>query len=350
MGRPLGSKNKTSAAPAAEQPQGSYSEGTGRIVIPDSNSSARLFPEQISAPEPQQPDVNPVPPPQQPVPVQPEQEPEQQPEPEATPAPEAQPEKPVVSEGESIYLEDLLQKMNIDPSKVKTRTKVDGVEGEASILDVKKNYQLEQHLTKRGQKIGEERRQLEAIRNELLRQPQAKPVTGDEELETDPRYAAMRQELDQLKSILPAIKPVIYQTERQKLADELKDQGFPDFMEYIGKIDARVAAEPDDNKWRYYNTPEGAKQLFFQMKLEEQRNGTQSKPVSPVTPVQPRIEPVNQIKKPPVIKIDGGGQPSNGNVDDYNVRMGELMKEWKLTKNKAILQEILKMKGSLQLQ
>ena len=345
MGRPLGSKNKGSSAPA--EPQGKYSEGAGRITIPDSNSSDALFPEQISAPEPTQPDVNPAPQPQAPEPVQPEQEPEQQPEPEVKPQEAPQPQSEEV-----IYLEDLLQKMNVDPSKVRTRTKIDGVEGEASILDVKKNYQLEQHLTKRGQKIGEERRQLEALRNELMRQPQMKPdaTTDDSSTISDPNYLAMRQELDQLRAVLPALQPVIYQTARQKVADELKDQGFPDFMDYVGKIDSRVAAEPDDNKWRYYNTPEGAKQLYFQMKLEEQRNGTQSKPVSPVTPAQPRIEPVTQIKKPPVVKIDGGGQPSGGNIDDYNTRIGELMKEWKLTKNKAILQEILKMKGSLQLQ
>lgn len=346
MGRPLGSRNKATAAPAqpAEQPQGSYSEGTGRIIIPESNSAAKLFPQQISTPDPQQPDVKPEPQPQAPEPVQPEQLPEQPQEPEAKPEPEATPQ-PVSQEQGDIYLEDLLQKMNIDPTKVKTRTKVDGVEGEASILDVKKNYQLEQHLTKRGQKIGEQRRELEQLRNELMRQSQQKPANAEDlSLNADPNYAALKQELDQLKSILPAIQPVIYQNARQQLANELKDQGFPDFMEYIDKIDARVAAEADDNKWNYYNTKEGAKQLYFQMKLEEQMNGQKK---AAAQPVQPTPAPV-PAKKPPVVKIDGGSQPSGGNVDDYKTRYSELMSAFKSTNNRlekqSLLREILALK------
>lgn len=342
MGRPMGSRNRPQAAPAEGQ-EGKYVEGGGIITIPKSNSSAVLFPEQISEPEPKEPEAKPEPKPQEPVPAQPEQEPEQPKEPEKQP--EVKPEEPQPQSGDVVYLEDLLQKMNVDPSKVKTRTKIDGIEGEASILDVKKNYQLEQHLTKRGQKIGEERRQLEAMRNELARQAQQKPVEEDPS-NADPTYAALRQELDQIKSVLPALQPVIYQNARQQVADDLKAQGFPDFMDYIGKIDTRVAAESDDNKWRFYNTPEGAKQLYFQMKLEEQRNGVQSKP----NPQQPKIEPVNQPKKPPIVRIDGGSQPSQGNVDDYNAKMGQLMKEWKETKNKAILQEILRLKGALSFQ
>ena len=346
MGRPLGSRNRVAApaAPAGDT-QGKYVEGGAQIVVPVSNSSSSLFPEQISEPEPQQPDVKPEPQPQNPVPVQPEQEPEQPVGPETQP--ETKPEEIVPQLEESVYLEDLLKKMNIDPSKVKTRTKIDGVEGEATILDVKKNYQLEQHLTKRGQKIGEERRQLEQMRNEMMRQAKPNPANAEDvSLSTDPNYNALRQEMDQMKAMLPSLEPVIYQNARQQLANELKDQGFPDFMDYIGKIDTRVAAEPDENKWRYYNTPDGAKQLYFQMKLEEQRNGTQARPVAK----QPTIEPVQQTKKPPIVRIDGGGQPSQGNVDDRDVRLGQLMKEWKETKNKAILQEILRMKGSLQLQ
>lgn len=345
MSRPIGSKNrvKESAAPAApEQSQGTYSEGTGRIVIPESNSAARLFPEQISAPEPQKPDAKPEPQPQEPEPVQPGQQPEQPKEPEVKP--EVTPE-PVAQEQGDVYLEDLLQKMNIDPAKVKTRTKVDGVEGEASILDVKKNYQLEQHLTKRGQKIGEQRRELEQLRNELARQAQQKPVNAeDPSLNADPNYVALKQDLEHLKSILPAIQPVIYQNARQQLANELKDQGFPDFMQYIDKIDARVAAEPDDNKWNYYNTKEGAKQLYFQMKLEEQMNGQKK---AAAQPVQPTPAPV-PAKKPPVVKIDGGSQPSGGNVDDYNTRYTELMSKFRSSRDRlekqALLREILVLK------
>lgn len=330
-------------APAADNAEGGkYVEGGATITIPKSNSSTSLFPDQFQEPEPKQPEPTPepekTPPPAEPEPsAQPEAEPQE---------PEKQPEPQPESDG-PLYLEDLLQKMGVDPAKVKTKTKIDGIEGEASILDIKKNYQLEKHLTQRGQKIGEERRQLEQLRNDLQRQAMASqtPPASEQELPDDPQYRALKQELDNLKSILPAIQPVIYQSARQKLANELKEQGFTDFMDYIDKIDARVGAEADDNKWRYYNTPEGAKQLYFQMKLEEARNGTQPKAAK----AEPVIEPVKPAHRPPVVKIDGGNQPTKatGNVDDWNARYQQLMAEWKKTKDKGLLQEILKLQGNL---
>lgn len=322
-----------------------YREGAAVIDIPKSNSTAALFPESMPIPEPtppQEPAQDNVPrgtneDQQVPTP-EPTQEPEDQPEPTVEPQKDQNLEPKT---DEVVYLEDLLKKMNIDPAKVKTKTKVDGVENDVSILDVKKSYQLEQHLTKRGQKIGEERKQLEALRQELARSKQEPQITSSEP-SGDPVIDSLRQELEQIRAILPSIQPVIYQTARQQLANELKDQGYPDFMDYVDKIDARVGAEPDDNKWRYYNTKEGAKQLYFQMKLEDQIKGTPTKQAEPAKP-QPR---------PPVIKIDGGAQPSKTVVDDATTKYNNLVTEWKKNpaKNKHLLPEILKMKGALFIQ
>lgn len=353
MGRPAGSKNRASfphapvieAAPVkqmdaqpVEQDKGTgeikrtYKEGAAVIEIPKSNSTAALFPESMPPAEEkpqevenQQSEPENVPPGTNEEQVNPD--PEQQQEPQ-----NKEPE-PISNSEDVVYLEDILKKMNIDPSKVKTKTKVDGVETDVPIIDVKKSYQLEQHLTKRGQKIGEERRQLEALRQELARNQQVPQETSS----GDPQYDVLRQEMEQIKAILPAIQPVIYQNARQQLANELKEQGFPDFMDYIDKIDARVGAEPDENKWRYYNTKDGAKQLYFQMKLEEQMRGT------------PKPEPVKAQPRPPVVKIDGGNQPSKPIVDDYTTKYNELVTEWKKNpaKNKHLLPEILRMKGAL---
>lgn len=346
MGRPLGSRNKGSA-PAAPTPvaqvaseaptmtassneiKRTYREGAATIEIPKSNSSAFLFPNEQPY-EPEQVQEQPVP-----APVE-----ENVPRETITEQPQPQPVEEQISQPSSdevVYLEDLLKKMNIDPTKVKTKTKVNGIENDVSILDVKKSYQLEQHLTKRGQQIGEERRQLEALRNELARQPQV----PQESSTGDPQYDALKKELDSIKGILPSLQPVIYQNARQSLANELKDQGFPDFMDYIDKIDARVGAEPDENKWRYYNTPEGAKQLYFQMKLEDQMKGVPAK-----QPEQPKSQ-----ARPPIVKIDGGNQPTRPAVDDWATKYNELVAKWKENpnKNKHLLQDILRMKDALYL-
>lgn len=304
-----------------------YKEGAGKITIPDSNSSEALF----GTPEPIQEQAPVVEPPvveNKEVVAEEKKE-----EAVATPEPETQ---------EEIDLEDFLRKNNLDPNKVRIKTKVDGIESAATLAEMRKNYQLEQHLTRRGQKIGEERRQLEALRESLAKSIPVNNQNVNPQVQesSDPVIRSLQAELQQLKSVMPALEPVIYQNARQQLANELKAQGFPDFMDFVDKIDARVAAEADDNKWRYYNTPDGAKQLYFQMKLEEQAKNKNVQAAKPI------VTPVPQPSKPPIVRIDGGGQPSGPLNDDYQVKMDALMTKWKQNpRDKATLNQILKMKG-----
>jgi hypothetical protein len=384
MGRPKGSLNKATIeaqqkqVPAREAqqkvsagtpnpvaPQESqeirrvYKEGSGVITIPNSNSTAALFPEFSSQEVPQTASQSTeaqeitVTQETQETPVIPEttettiQNNEIKPveQEESKEIKEKEEIKPVeqeqisLPEGEEVYLEELLKKLNLDPSRVKTKTKIDGVESDVTLSEVKKSYQLDQHLTKRGQKIGEERRQLETLRQELSSKKSEDIPTGDTEIDS------LKAEISQLKSLIPILEPVIYQNARQKVAAELKEQGFPDFMDYIDRIDARVGIEKDEGRWRYYNTPEGAKQLYFQMKLEEKmkEDQTRAKPV--------KTEPAASAK-PPIVKIDGGAQPSRPVTDDWNAKYQELIAEWKKNpaKNKHLLTEILRLKGALTLQ
>lgn len=342
MSRPLGSKNAPKVAAVVSSAEAttqtgpasgiktSYREGGSQIVVPESNSSFALFGTPAEAPVEEKIHV------EQSVPEAIAEQPKEEVsvQPESVPADSDQNLQPATEE--VVYLEDILKKMNIDPSKVKTKTKVDGVESDVPFSEVKKSYQLEQHLTKRGQKIGEERRQLEVMRNQMAQAQEPKEFTAEPASEVE----ILRRELEAIRSV---IQPTIYQNARQQLANDLKEQGFPDFNEYIDKIDARVAAEPDENKWKFYNTFDGAKQLYFQMKLEEARN-------------QPAQQPTIQKKetaRPPVIKIDGGNRPSQPVVDDYDTKIDDLMTKWQSTKNtpegRRYLNEILRLKGTLTL-
>lgn len=309
--------------------KGSYREGGAQIRIPESNSSEALFgPSEVV--EEAQPE---------PVQEAPKVEEPKVEEPVATPEPK--PESTAPETVEEVDFDDLLKKMNLDPTKVKVKTKVDGVESVVPYAELKKSYQLEQHLTKRGQKIGEERRQLEALRDSLARTPNPQPSVAES---SDPTVRALQERLARFEAYIPALEPVVYQNARQQLANELKAQGFPDFMDYVDKIDARVAAEADDNKWRYYNTPEGAKALFFQLKLEDQAKNVN------VPAAKPIVTPVPQPTKPPIVRIDGGGQATSSVNDDTNAKIDEAMAKWRANpRDKVALQRLLQLKGALSL-
>lgn len=316
---------------------------------PAESTSTRLFPDLLPpapAAEPEdQPTADPSPEPAAPAPEKPAED---------TPA---APE-PAVEPDQVADLDELLTKLKIDPAKVKIRTKVLGEESEISLAELKKGYQTDQALTTRGQKIGEERKKLEELRQQLLYQARFGPdATGrgapapapgfpdpetDGAVSNDPEVKRLRQEVQNLQSMIPALQPVIHQSARQKVADELKEVGFDDFLAYIPKIDARVAQVESENLWRYYNTPEGAKSLYFQIKAEELKERT----LAPQPPVPAPRTPIER-PKPPIIKINGGSGPGAGVVDDWQAKYQEAWNRWKQSGKKEDLDVVLQMKNAI---
>lgn len=375
MGRPKGSTNRARAEAPLEQ-QASvvldqpnnqdqsnkvnrvYKEGGASISIPRSNTSAALFPSEstkdvprgtnqavIEEEKPKADDTEPVKEDiADKVEVSDKETTEQQPDLKSD---DTDKKDLDFASDQEVYLEDLLERMKLDPDKVKTRTKIDGKEIPVSYSEVKKGYQIDQHLSKRGQKIGEERRQLEALRQELAKSGQQ--PAGASNTTGDPDIDSLRSELDQIKSILPQLQPVIYQTARQKLANELKDQGFDDFMNYIDRIDARVAMEADESKWRYYNTFDGAKQLYFQLKLEDQLKASKTAQSNQPERKQESAPKPSLNSRPPIVKIDGGNSATKPQMDEAAVKYGQLIAEWKKDprRNAHLLPEILKLKGAI---
>jgi hypothetical protein len=136
---------------------------------------------------------------------------------------------------------------------------------------------------------------------------------------------------------MPAIAPVMYQTARQKVADELREEGFTDFLEYVPKMSEAIAGIEDDNLVRYYDTPEGAKALYYKLKLQEQARQA----ATPQPPKQEKPEPV----KAPVVKIDAGASTSGGIVDDADAKYAEAFRRWKETGDPNAWRQVLRYKG-----
>ena len=92
---------------------------------------------------------------------------------EQAPADEAEPDEKADGEEEQeppvASLEDLVAALGVDASAVmrlKAKTKIDGEDGEVTLADLVKSYQIEGHLSRKGQKLAEERSTFERSRQE----------------------------------------------------------------------------------------------------------------------------------------------------------------------------------------
>lgn len=281
----------------------------------------RLFPEFAPKAEPEQPK---------------EEEPKEEPKaevPTETPPVEAKETEP----------EDFIAAN----AEKKIKIKVDGKEEELTLAEMRTRVQLKEHWARTAEKIAQERKALAEERQKALEEKQRILRNASEGVET-PETAA--NDIDariqsaveaRLQQFMPAIAPVIYQTARQKVADELSAEGFGDFLDYVPKMSEHVAGLADDNLVRYYDTPEGAKALYFKLKLQDSRQAPQ-----PTPPKQERVEP-----KPPVVKVDAGAASSTGIVDDTATLYRETFQKWKSATSSAersfYFRQLLKLKEAL---
>lgn len=266
---------------------------------------------------------------------------EEAPKSEPTPEPvqEKTEEAPATSETVSessakdeINLEDFLAKSGIDLSKVRIKTKVDGKEELLPLDDVRNSYQIRKHLEDAAKELGIQRRKLsEDQKNnfekakEAVRTPQgteqAKPNADLNEDEQG--LLALAQQVAQLldpkfKALEEAAAPAIYEQNRNLVDKSLKEIGYDDFMSYIPKIEAHIAKTQDPEMVRFYDTIEGAKSLYFQMKLDEMKEASKKTAETPGL-----AKP-----KPPVIRIPiPSGAPASSGADDAKAELRSLLQK-----------------------
>lgn len=128
-------------------------------------------------------------------------------------------------------LDELAEALKVDMDDIKSirvKTKVDGVEGEATLAEVIKNYQLNKSLTERSEAIARERKQFQEYQEALQQQAKAfEEKLADAESLTMMAEERLKREIgaidwDQLR----ADDPAEYAVRRQ------------DYMEKIGELEA----------------------------------------------------------------------------------------------------------------
>lgn len=306
------------------------------IPLASPNATSRLFPD--NAPSIPEEEVMPAP-----APVAPPETPAAPVEPQAPTSPQPP--------DDSTFIEDLLAKSNIPLEKVKVRIKVDGKDEVLSYADAKMRVQLKEHLNLAGQELGDKRRAFADERQKFLEEqraglnlgakPNASPTPADPYSDNaDPLVSRLFDEVKMLRERVAGLDPVVFQNNRQKVSNELKSQGFGDFLDYIPKMESHIAGLKDPHAIEYYDSEIGSKALYHELKnrdLMEQMNRKPSPAIPSARPATP---------EPPIIRIDGGSQPSQVGIDNYDANYEDTLTRWKQTRDPKLFRQILAMRGA----
>lgn len=206
----------------------------------------------------------------------------------------------------------------------KIRQKIDGKEVITTVDELKKysdQDQIKKHLADAASNVGEERRKLAEERRQWSEQrskptqyeaPPNQAYGGQQStvsnlpIQNDPVFQRIQFLEQQVQQLAQGVQPSIYQSNRQRVSDELKAQGFNDFNEYLPKMESVVVGIKDPNLVSFYDTPEGSKALYFQLKAQD----LQKAPARTVN--VPRVTPEQSV---PATQIDGGSQGSGQYVE-----------------------------------
>ena len=218
---------------------------------------------------------------------------------------------------------------------------INGQKREIKFKDLVRISQTDQAITQKAQKLAEERRQFLAERQEQTRQKPVQSEPANNQFKTQNELDRIAQLEMAIAQLSQGLAPVVHQNARQRLANELKNEGFDDFMDYIPKIEQIVSTVEDDNLFNYYNTPEGAKSLYYQLKAKELKSSA----IQPA--LQTKKEVVLERQKPPIVKLESGRSASSGINDDWNA---EYQEELKVVRNNPgnveAMNRLLKLKGA----
>ena len=208
----------------------------------------------------------------------------------------------------------------------KIRQKIDGKEVITTVEELKKysdQDQIKKHLAEQADRVGQERRKLAEERQQWNEQrsrpaPIQQPEQPDTDFGTpqrqpqnDPVFQRIQFLEQQVQQLAQGIQPSIYESNRQRVSNELKAQGFNDFNDYLPKMESIVGGLTDPNLISFYDTKEGSKALYFQLKAQDLQKAP---PRQAMTQNVPRGIPENI----PATQIDGGAQSSGQHIEPEN--------------------------------
>lgn len=188
---------------------------------------------------------------------------------------------------------------------------VGGEEVTVNVKDAIRRLQTDKYNTQNAQKLAEERRQLDALKNSMVDKSTEKTEESfDDSYEEAPapKVSALEKQVadltDQLGSIQQNMAPSVYEQNIRAIDAHLKTEGFEDFMEFRPEIEAHFLTFSVEDQARV-----GELDMineYKNRKIQKMRD----------TATQKSTEPAENRQAPAVVNILGGsGTPSNADTD-----------------------------------
>lgn len=207
----------------------------------------------------------------------------------------------------------------LDPDEIgnkKVKVKVDGVETEVTFKELLKGFQLERHLTQKGQLLGEKERTLreweQSLTSKVTTPATASPSDDPLQEVVEPYVKPLKQEIEDLKKVVKELRgttqPLEYQQNLKRVDNHLRKSGYDDFMSYVPEIEQAILAMPIEEQVEYDN-PAAFMNLYKDFKIRDLK-----------TPSKPKGNP-DERPQPKVSKISvESGSGSDAVVDDVAVK------------------------------
>jgi hypothetical protein len=189
---------------------------------------------------------------------------------------------------------------------------VGGEEVTVNVKDAIRRLQTDTYLTQQGQKLAEERRQLDALKNSVVdKSAETKPTDDldyDYEETPTPKVSALEKQVAQMSETLGNIQqnmaPSVYEQNIRAIDAHLKTEGFDDFMEFKPEIEAHFLTFSVEDQARVGELD--MVNEYKNRKIKKMRDIATNK----------STEPVENRQAPAVVNILGGsGTPSSSDTD-----------------------------------
>jgi len=195
----------------------------------------------------------------------------------------------------------------------KAKLKVDGQEIEVPAEELIRNYQTWQHLSRVGQKIGEQKRELneEIARLEQLQQPPQQTQVDESWGEVvNPFIKPVNSKIVELeatvKNLNEALRPTLIKSNVDRTDELMKSRGLTDFKDYYPKIQNFLLENVAPEKLHEFDNQDTFIALYQEMKLQDIVN------VQAKTPVIP--QPVVSAKPKPIPKVESSNASTNTEI------------------------------------
>jgi hypothetical protein len=200
------------------------------------------------------------------------------------------------------------------------KLKVNGEESTITVKDALRRIQTDKHLTQEGQRLAEERRQLNELKNSMADES-AKPKSKEEwdtsyEDETpNSEIADLKSQIADLTASVGAVKqnlaPTVYEQNVKAIDNYLREQGYDDFMVYRPRVEEHFMTLSIEDQAKVSEVDLISK--YKDLKIQDMTKSAEKKSVEPAE------------NRPAIVNVIGGSSTPSG-ADEDDLKHSKAMK------------------------